>query len=86
MDSIHILFLLYLLLWSCFSTPKLAGLNQNYYGTNRGYLFLSLGSYFTAVVAAALVAATLLVRPHRFPMHFSLGMVTYTPAPCLDSL
>ena len=29
-DSIHILFLLYLLLWSCFSTPKPARFHQNY--------------------------------------------------------
>ena len=29
-DSIHILFLLYLLLWSCFSTPKLARFHQNF--------------------------------------------------------
>ena len=29
-DSVHILFVLYLLLWSCFSTPTLAGFHQNY--------------------------------------------------------
>ena len=29
-DSMHILFLLYLLLWSCSSTPKLAAFHQTY--------------------------------------------------------
>ena len=28
-DPIHILFLLYLRLWSCFSTPQFAGFQQN---------------------------------------------------------
>ena len=37
-NSIHILFLRYLLLLSCFSTPKLAGFHKNYYGINQGYL------------------------------------------------
>ena len=29
-DAIHILFLLYLLLWFCFPTPKPAGFHRNY--------------------------------------------------------
>ena len=32
------------------------------------------------------MAAAVLVRPHVFTINFSLGVVTYTPAPCLDSL
>ena len=32
------------------------------------------------------VAAAVLVKPHGFTINFSLGVVTYTPSPCLDSL
>ena len=32
------------------------------------------------------VAAAVLVKPHGFTINFSLGVVTYGPAPCLDSL
>ena len=39
-----------------------------------------------AVVAAAPVAAAASVKPHGFTIHFLLDVVTYTPAPCLDSL
>ena len=52
----------------------------------KHWRLLSLGSYFTAVVAAAPVAAAVLVKPHSFTIHFSLGVATYTPAPCLDFL
>ena len=31
------------------------------------------------------MAAAVLVKPHGFTINFSLGVVTYTPAPCLDS-
>ena len=32
------------------------------------------------------MAAAVLVKPHGFTINFSLGVVTYTPAPCLESL
>ena len=38
------------------------------------------------MVAVAPVVAAVLVKPHGFTIHFSLVVVTYTPAPCLDSL
>ena len=41
-DSIHILFLLYLLFWSCFSEPKLAGFHHNYFGINEAYLSIDI--------------------------------------------
>ena len=31
------------------------------------------------------MAAAVLVKPHGITINFSLGVVTYTPAPCLDS-
>ena len=40
-DSIHILFWLYLLLWFGFSTSKLAGFHQNIQGINQGHLSIS---------------------------------------------
>ena len=43
-DSIHILFLLHLLLWFCFPTQKPAGFHQNYQGTNQGHLSGSRGN------------------------------------------
>ena len=30
------------------------------------------------------MAAAVLVKPHGFSINVSLGVVTYTPAPCLD--
>ena len=32
------------------------------------------------------MAAAVLVKPHGFTINFSLGVVTYTPTPCLDSV
>ena len=32
------------------------------------------------------VVAAVLVKPHGFIINVSLGVVTYSPAPCLDSL
>ena len=32
------------------------------------------------------MAVAVLVKPHGFTKNRSLGVVTYTPAPCLDSL
>ena len=32
------------------------------------------------------MAAAVLVKPHGLTINFSLGVVTYPPAPCLDSL
>ena len=32
------------------------------------------------------MAAAVLVKPHGFTINVSLGVATYTPAPCLDSL
>ena len=32
------------------------------------------------------MAAAVLIELHGFTINFSLGVVTYIPAPCLDSL
>ena len=32
------------------------------------------------------MAVAVLVKPHGVTINFLLGVVTYTPAPCLDSL